>query len=681
MKLRAAVLLIACLSWVSPATAALDLVFTFDTGAGGPWNQTQMDVVNFAVAEWEAAFAEYDLVGQVDFGIDLRNEGGAAGIAYGWVWGGVPGNGEDTRPWQGTGHYIGIHPTALWWDPTPETDNDVPGGVYDALTVVRHELAHMLGFTGGLYFDDWNGPNFRDVWLDQISGGVFDPGGLNVPMTGANSEHTIGGLMDTFIGLGSRHDIDLTMDMLAVAYDLQPVGAPVDLPSNASFDSASDVDVLNLDFGTVGWNSSAADLAVDISNLINAGVGVTEELDLTGIVGSGDTATLSTDIAPFVDLAAGSTNNFLASIDTAGMGTFSASYDLSFTDDLGTNQTLTLNLSGAVENMDDPTKPDLYYNPATGEVHLDPRDSNGIIGYVLQSNDEFTGANHTPILVGGVATSLDGEVSEATLTPLTTPGSIGLVFPTGLDFAGIAAMLTTNEVSTALGAPVTSFDFDYTCGAGDVNCDGFVDVSNDILPAFSQFTGPGSFSLLRENGDVNGANGLGDDDVDVTDLLDILSNFTGPPPDEAGFGAPAEAGDPAIPDLIYDPTTGEVVLDFDGSSIIGYSLQNATNSFLPAGHTPILAGVATALTSQLEEAALAPGSGSIGFVFPTGLDLAGLQALLSVNQVSRFLGAPLVPFDLVVLSSGPVVPEPSTFVLWTVALGTLGLVAARRRRS
>ncbi|REK29840.1 MAG: hypothetical protein DWQ42_02750 [Planctomycetota bacterium] len=461
---------------------------------------------------------------------------------------------------------------------------------------------------------------------------------------------------------------------------LDSVLLPPDFASNASFDSVSDVDVLNLDFGSVATGSAASPLAVDISNLVG-GVGITADLDLTSVAGSGDTTVLTTDIAPFTGLDAGSTNNFSAFIDTSGLGAYSASYDLSFTDELGTNQTLTLNLSGTLANVDDPAKPDLFYNPATGEVHLDPRDSGGLIAYVLKSNDEFTGANHTPIFTGGVATSLDGEVSEATLTPLTTPGSIGLVFPTGLDVVGVAAMITTNDASAALGAPLTSFDFDYTCGAGDVNCDGFVDVSNDILPAFSQFTGPGSFSLLRENGDVNGANGLGDDDVDVTDLLDILSNFTGPPPDEAGFGAPAEAGDPAIPDLIYDPTTGEVVLDFDGSSIIGYSLQNATNSFLPAGHTPILAGVATALTSQLEEAALAPGSGSIGFVFPTGLDLAGLQALLSVNQVSRFLGAPLVPFDLVVLSSGPVVPEPSTFVLWTVALGTLGLVAARRRRS
>ncbi|REJ70422.1 MAG: PEP-CTERM sorting domain-containing protein [Planctomycetota bacterium] len=227
-----------------------------------------------------------------------------------------------------------------------------------------------------------------------------------------------------------------------------------------------------------------------------------------------------------------------------------------------------------------------------------------------------------------------------------------------------------------------------TCIIGDVDCDGFVDIAGDILPAFTNFTGPGSFGKVRSEGDVHGTatgattNPAGHDgDVDVSDVLAIFGAFTGPPPDEGsgGLGGPAEAGDPSIPDLIYDAATGEVTLDPDGSSIIGYSLQNATNSFLPAGHTPILAGVTTALTSQIEEAALAPGSGSIGLVFPTGLDLAGLTALLSVNQVSRFLGAPLVPFDLVVVS-GVAIPEPTTTVLWLFGMAGVGLATWRRRR-
>ncbi|REJ88091.1 MAG: PEP-CTERM sorting domain-containing protein [Planctomycetota bacterium] len=151
----------------------------------------------------------------------------------------------------------------------------------------------------------------------------------------------------------------------------------------------------------------------------------------------------------------------------------------------------------------------------------------------------------------------------------------------------------------------------------------------------------------------------------------------------------AEVGftdDPNIPDLIYNAATGEVILDPDDSSIIGYALQNTGNSFLPGNHTPVLGGVATATTIQVEEASLAAltSSASIGSVFPTGMNITELFDLLSTNQVSRSLGSPLVPFDLIVI---PVpVPEPSTLVLSGLALAALAAYGSRckmprRRRS
>jgi len=229
------------------------------------------------------------------------------------------------------------------------------------------------------------------------------------------------------------------------------------------------------------------------------------------------------------------------------------------------------------------------------------------------------------------------------------------------------------------------------CAMGDANCDGFVDISNDILTAFSNFSGPGSFDRTRAEGDVHGdivgaTTGLDlhDGDVDVSDILAMFTNFTGPPSDQTGLAAgdslmaPAATGDPSVPDLIYNPTTGEVILDPDGAGIIGYSLKNGTNSFHGASHTPVLGGVSTSLSSELAEAALSSlGSPqSIGFVLPIGLDLAGLHALFTTNEVSRALGAPLVPFDLVVLTA---VPEPTASWLAACGLLALGGMVLRRR--
>ena len=248
---------------------------------------------------------------------------------------------------------------------------------------------------------------------------------------------------------------------------------------------------------------------------------------------------------------------------------------------------------------------------------------------------------------------------------------------------------SNGEVGTITALDILAFDvigYDLippppACAIGDADCDGDVDIAGDIIPAFSNFTGPGSFGKTRIEGDVQGdalgtptTNIPADGDIDVSDLLVMFGNFTGPL-DEGGLNPPAEVGDTNVPDLIYDATTGQVTLDPDGSTIIGYTLKNTTSGFLPGNHTPILAGVTTSLSSEISEAAFAAGSGSIGFVLPTGLSLGSLTALLSTNTVSRSLGAPLVPFDLVVIG-GVAVPEPTSLAM--AAAGLLFLMMAGR---
>ncbi len=231
-----------------------------------------------------------------------------------------------------------------------------------------------------------------------------------------------------------------------------------------------------------------------------------------------------------------------------------------------------------------------------------------------------------------------------------------------------------------------------TCALGDADCDGYVSNLEDIQAAFTNFTGPGTTNWTtpktRFQGDVHdevleGTTDLTNDfDVDNLDIQTMFTNFN-PAPDEAGdvTGATSDL-DPAIPDLVYDPVTGEVVIDWDGNTLISYVLKNATNSFIPVAHSNILLGsFPTKTSNELSESTsfAEPGvtTKSMGNVFPTGLDLSGLQSMLTVNSIVQNLGGPQVPFDLVVL--GPAVPEPSTAILAATA-GLAGLSALRKRR-
>lgn len=213
--------------------------------------------------------------------------------------------------------------------------------------------------------------------------------------------------------------------------------------------------------------------------------------------------------------------------------------------------------------------------------------------------------------------------------------------------------MTTNRVSRSFGTEIVPFDLvvlpsavpepsTYALAAFGllglgllgIDCDGYIDINGDILQAFTNFTGPGSFGKTRLQGDVHGP----------------------------------------------DTATGEVSLDVDDSGIIGYVLKNGASTFIAGNHTTILAGVSTSLAGEISEAAFTSsvGSNSIGFVFPIGMDLAALTAYLTTNEVSTGLGAPVVPFDLVVINASPAVPEPSTLLLSMFGIVALGLFARRR---
>ncbi len=130
--------------------------------------------------------------------------------------------------------------------------------------------------------------------------------------------------------------------------------------ANPSFLGGSDLNMLTIDFGTVAQGGASPTMDFDIFNLINT-ASFTASLELDSILGSGDTGVLTTDLATFTGgsaLAAGANNMFTATLDTSGVGSFSATYTLSFSDeDLSGASALgdlTLNLlgevTGSVEN-------------------------------------------------------------------------------------------------------------------------------------------------------------------------------------------------------------------------------------------------------------------------------------------------------------------------------------------
>ena len=126
--------------------------------------------------------------------------------------------------------------------------------------------------------------------------------------------------------------------------------------SEASFASASNVDALTLDFGTVKVGDSAVQ-SVSLFNLVSL-ADYTASLDLDQITGSGDTGKFTLTLDSFRDLLAGGSRAFDAILNTSAAGSFGATYLLAVSDEDiagATNGTsLALTLSGTVVAVPEP---------------------------------------------------------------------------------------------------------------------------------------------------------------------------------------------------------------------------------------------------------------------------------------------------------------------------------------
>ena len=120
-------------------------------------------------------------------------------------------------------------------------------------------------------------------------------------------------------------------------------------PSNASFHPFNDQDQLDIDFGILIPDGSQQSEVFTIFNQL--GATASSNMDLDTIMPSGDTSVLGTDLQPFTDLFAGQFLAFEATIDTNDSGVFSATWDLTFSDEDipgELTQMMTLSATGTV---------------------------------------------------------------------------------------------------------------------------------------------------------------------------------------------------------------------------------------------------------------------------------------------------------------------------------------------
>jgi len=124
--------------------------------------------------------------------------------------------------------------------------------------------------------------------------------------------------------------------------------------SEASFHDLSNQDSLAIDFGMVDVDTGSHELDFTIHNLESAS-GFTADLDIDSVSCAGDTAAITTDLAPLTGLSAGAGRLFTATLDSADAGVFEVTCTVGVSDEnidgAAPGTPLTLTLTGEVAGL------------------------------------------------------------------------------------------------------------------------------------------------------------------------------------------------------------------------------------------------------------------------------------------------------------------------------------------
>ena len=384
----------------------------------------------------------------------------------------------------------------------------------------------------------------------SVSGNVV---GSDAPLGGSNV-HTVTLLTGSAGNKSGAAQVTSSSQQVANNNFSQNVSYAVLDHAQGSFAAGSNQTAATVDFGYVPLGSSARTMPFSVFNR-TATVGFTAGLDVDSIVNSGDTARLTTDAAPFSNLAAGGSNDYNAQLSSAAVGNFSATHQLATSD-----QNLPGAIAGATLSLTSTARVFSVANfPVTGYMFLPANEplatgswsiASGVTltktgpGNVTVNGPHSNGAGSTLAITGGAVTfNSDAGPSAATLNVSATGGSsvhfnatqhlASLSLPGGVASVGDhgSRVVVTNSLSTSAGGKIDLRDNNLIVRGGDLGSwNG------------SAYTGlTGKVQSGRGDGTRNG-------DGIVTSMTDattgILTTLAVATAGELGIGGDVWAGEP-----------------------------------------------------------------------------------------------------------------------------------------